>query len=129
MNKKPKYAVWEYMYWKRNRDPEIRIFCGNAVNFKKYCLDNIDGDPKTYCIEPEEIWYKVKDAHIEATHIFKDLCENPQNYEKDLVGIIVLFFSKKPEIDERGYITRASWRYKVGEKHFMYNFGGYKNGS
>ena len=127
--KKAKYAVWEYMYWKRNRDPEIKIFCGNSVNFKKYCLDNFDSDPKIYCIDPEEIWYKVKDVHIEANHIFKDLCGNPKNYENDLVGIIVLLFSKKPEIGDKGYITRASWRYKVCEKHFMYNFGGHKNGS
>ena len=127
MSKKPKYAVWELMFWNRNIDPEIRVLCGEAIRFKKYYLDNVTAARETYYFFPEKVWYSVEDAHIEANSIYKELLGSDLGC--DLLGITVVFFSKEPVVDKNGWITKNSWKYKVAEKHFMYTVGGRKNGS
>ena len=128
--KKAKYAYWEYTYWTRNVDSEIKVYSCSSRNYPRYYLDNVSESPNAYTINLEEVWYSMKDAHLEANDILKNQCKDDPEYNTaDMVCICVTFFNKKPKIEDNGFIGREGYKYKVGEKYFIYSLGGFKNGS
>lgn len=120
LKKKPKWVVWSIVYWQRNTDSSYKIYCSDKIYFPKYYLDNARSDIELYWI-PEEMFYLKKDLHLEANHILMENCDESKKSKSDLVGIRAMLFSKKPEFDSKGWLTREDFKYLVDEKSFLYN--------
>lgn len=119
--KKPKYVYWELSYWRRNTDPEVKIYCCCATKYSKYNLDNFDMNAKTFSIGPEEMWYSTNDIHAEAVSIMKNIVkESEEAKTSDLVCISANLFGEKFEVDEGHYPKKEAYKHYIGKKYWIY---------
>ena len=112
------FAVWNIHYW--SRYPNLYSSC--CLEFTHHYFENLNDDPITYIIGPEEMWYSKKNSHLEANSILKHVCAKHEAFaSSDIVCIKVEFFYKKPVLNKNKFVTKHSYRYKTGEKYWCYN--------
>ena len=115
--KEKKWAIWTVSYWKR-KDPSIvdKLSIGPLLHKYYSHVVNFEFDPE------EVVWYKGKDAHIEANSIFKNNLD--KTIDADLVCITVRFYNKQPEFDDYNECIlsrKTSRKYFSGQKTWYYH--------
>ena len=110
--KAKKWALWEITYWKRKDQPDTS---------EKHWINKYYSYVISFAFEPEEIWYKGKDAHIVANSIFKSNID--KIIDADMVCISVKFFNEAPEFEdmESTLLKKLTSKHHFsGKKHWFY---------